>query len=418
VQQSHEKFYKKTMQEKQEMISQKAQFTTEERKIYENFGALGEKLTGSFIENSIGIMEVPLGVALHFVVNGKEVLVPMAVEESSVIAAASHAAKLAKPSGGFFATTSGSIMFSQIQIVDCLDVYGARLKILEQKEELLEIARKQDPTLARLGGGPCDLEVRILEQSHGSMLIVHLYVDTKDAMGANTVNTMAESVAPVLEKITNGKVYLRILSNLADHRLARARCMIKKSDIGEEAVEGILNAYRFARLDPYRAATHNKGIMNGISAVVLATGNDTRAVEAGVHAYAAKSGQYSPLTIWEKNLEGDLVGTIELPLAMGTIGGTISLHPKAKTNLKIMDVNHGNELAEITASVGLAQNFAALKALATEGIQAGHMKLHANNVAMMAGATSENIEMVVEVMVKEGKVRVDRAKEIIEQLLD
>ncbi|PWW32353.1 3-hydroxy-3-methylglutaryl-coenzyme A reductase [Cytobacillus oceanisediminis] len=409
------KFYKKTMQEKHDTLRAHASLTEDELQGYVNFGHLGERRTSSFIENSIGVMEVPLGVALNFMVNGKETIVPMAVEESSVVAAASHAAKLAKPSGGFFASTTGSIMFSQIQIVNCEDVYGAKLKILEHKKELIETARKKDPILASLGGGPKDLEVRVIDHQDGPMLVVHLQVDTKDAMGANTVNTMAESIAPTLEQITNGKVYLRIISNLADQRLARSRCKIRKSDIGQAAVDGIINAYRFAKADPYRAATHNKGIMNGISAVVLATGNDTRAVEAGAHAYAAISGHYSPLTTWEKDREGDLIGTIELPLAVGTVGGTISLHPKAQTNLKIMKVKTSKELAEIMASVGLAQNFAALRALATEGIQAGHMKLHARNIAMMAGADISQIDEVVSIMVKEGNIRLDRAKEILNQ---
>ncbi|MBT2710829.1 hydroxymethylglutaryl-CoA reductase, degradative [Bacillus sp. ISL-47] len=409
------KFYKKTMQEKHDTLRAHASLTEDEIQGYANFGYLGESRTSSFIENSIGVMEVPLGVALNFVVNGKETIVPMAVEESSVVAAASHAAKLAKPSGGFFASTTGSIMFSQIQIVNCEDVFGAKLKILEQKEELLETARKKDPILVSLGGGPKDLEVRVIDHQDGPMLVVHLLVDTKDAMGANTVNTMAESIAPMLEQITSGKVYLRIISNLADQRLARSRCKIRKSDIGQAAVDGIINAYRFAKADPYRAATHNKGIMNGISAVVLATGNDTRAVEAGAHAYAAISGHYSSLTTWEKDREGELIGTIELPLAVGTVGGTISLHPKAQSNLKIMKVKTSKELAEIMASVGLAQNFAALRALATEGIQAGHMKLHARNIAMMAGADISQIDEVVSIMVKEGNIRLDRAKEILNQ---
>jgi hydroxymethylglutaryl-CoA reductase len=409
-------FYKKSMNERHSTLQISASLLDEEIERYKKFGSLGEELSDYFIENSIGVMEVPLGIALNFIVNNREVIVPMAVEESSVVAAASYAAKLARSSGGFFATTSGSIMIAQIQLLNCEDIHGARLKILEQKEEILTLARKQDPTLESLGGGPCDMQVRILENSDEPMIIVHLLVDTKDAMGANTVNTMAESIAPLLEKITNGQVCLRIISNLADQRLARSRCIIKKQEIGEDTVDGVVRAYQFAKMDPYRAATHNKGIMNGISAVVLATGNDTRAVEAGAHAFAAKSGQYSPLTTWEKNRDGDLIGTIELPLAVGTVGGTVSLHPKAKTNLKILGAETSENLAEIMASVGLAQNFAALRALATEGIQAGHMKLHAKNIAIMAGASSGNLEQTVSRMIAEGNIRLDRAKEIIKEL--
>jgi hydroxymethylglutaryl-CoA reductase len=410
------KFYQLSMKERQEIVQENVgTLTSEEINLYQNYGSLGESLTDQLVENSIGTIEVPLGVAVNFIVNGKDVLIPMATEESSVVAAASHAAKLARPTGGFIATTTGSVMFSQIQLVGISDLHGAKMKILENKEEILEQARKQDPVLDQLGGGPLDLEVRVF-QNQPSMLVVHLIVNTLDAMGANAVNTMAESIGPLLESLTGGNVLLKIISNLADKRLARARCTIRKEDLkGEEVVDSIINAYQFASQDPYRAATHNKGIMNGISAVVLATGNDTRAVEAGAHAYASRYGRYTSLSTWEKNEQGNLVGTIELPMAVGVIGGATSIHPKTKTNLKIMDITGAKELAEVIASVGLAQNLTALKALATDGIQKGHMKLHAKNVAIMAGATGEAVDLIASQLVKEGQVRIDRAKELVNQ---
>lgn len=293
------------------------------------------------------------------------------------------------------------------------------MRILEHKDDILQIAREQDPLLIQLGGGPRDIEVRVIDDAEGPIVVVHLSVHVLDAMGANIVNTMAESIAPALERISRGRVYLRIISNLADKRLARGRCIVRKEELGEpETVNNIVNAYRFATKDPYRAATHNKGIMNGISAVVLATGNDTRAVEAGAHAYAARSGQYTSLSTWEINQDGNLVGTLELPLAVGITGGITSIHPKAKENLKILKVKSARQLAEIIVSVGLAQNFAALRALVTEGIQKGHMNLHAKNIAIQAGATGSEIDQIAEQLVLEGKIRLDRAKQLFRQLSD
>ncbi len=410
------KFYKMELKERQEWIKSQARLLSAEAELFENFGSLGAELSDQLIENTVGVMEVPLGVAVNFKVNGKDVLVPMAVEESSVVAAASHGAKLARSTGGFKATTSESVMFSQIQLVGISDLYGAKMKILENKTDLLELARNQDPTLDKLGGGPCDLEVRIFDKGYHDMLVVHLVVNTLDAMGANAVNTMAESISPELEQITGGKPLLKIVSNLADKRLARARCVIRKEDLnGEDVIDRIISAYHFAAQDPYRAATHNKGIMNGISSVILATGNDTRAVEAGAHAYAARFGQYTSLSTWEKDKNGDLVGTLELPMAIGIIGGATSIHPKAKANLKLMNITRATKLAEVIASVGLAQNLTALKALATDGIQKGHMKLHAKNIAMMAGADGSQVEMIAGQLVKEGDVKLDRAQQLLEQ---
>lgn len=405
------RFYQKTPFERINKIKNETGLSAEEVNRYNDFGSLGSEIADLLIENTMGIMEVPLGVATNFVVNRKDVLVPMATEESSVIAAASNGAKLARTTGGFTVTTTGSMLFSQIQLTGIKDVYSARLKIYEKQKEIIEKAAEQDPTLLKLGGGPKGVEVRVFENMN--MVVVHLLVDTLDAMGANAVNTMAEKISPMLEYITGGKAYLRILSNLADKRLTRARCTISKDDLSDEAIDGIISAYQFAAVDRYRAATHNKGIMNGISAVVLATGNDTRAVEAGAHAYATRSGHYSPLTTWEKNHNGDLVGTLELPIVVGIIGGATSIHPKAKSNINMMHIKSANDLAQIIAAVGLAQNLTALKALSTEGIQKGHMKLHAKNIAYMAGAKGPVIEKVATQLIEEDNLNIDRAKEII-----
>ncbi len=368
------------------------------------------------IENVIGKMEIPLGIAVNFLINGKEVLIPMAIEETSVVAAASNAAKIARVKGGFFTQSTDPVMIGQIQLTGVKDPYNAKMTILSQKERFLEIANEKDPILVKFGGGARDIEVRIIDTPVGKMVITHLLVDCRDAMGANAVNTMAETIAPLIESITGGKVYLRIISNLATKRIARARAIFSKDALGgEEVVEGILQAYAFAFGDPFRATTHNKGIMNGIIAVALATGNDTRALEAGAHSYACITGKYLPLTTWERNEDGDLVGTIELPLAVGIVGGATRAHPVARTSLKILEIKTANELAEIMAAVGLAQNLAALRALATEGIQKGHMSLHAKNIAIMAGAKGDLIDKIAEIMVKEKKIRIDRAEELMKE---
>lgn len=409
-------FYKLTPKERLELVKDFAGLNDEEITVLGTTGSLGE-LADRMIENVVGAMPLPLGIAANFMINGKDYLIPMAIEEPSVVAAASNAAKIAGERGGFQTSSTEPIMIGQIQVTDVSDPSSAKFTILAHKQQILEIANEKDPVLVNLGGGAKDVEVRVIDTIAGPMVIVHLLVSVKDAMGANAVNTMAEAVAPFIEQITGGKVYLRIISNLATHRLAFARAVFAKDAIGgEDVVDGILSAYLFAKSDPYRCATHNKGIMNGIDAVVIATGNDFRAVEAGAHAYASITGQYLPLTHWEKNRDGDLVGTIELPLAVGLVGGATTTHPTAKVNVKILGVKTANELAEIIAAVGLAQNFAALRALATEGIQRGHMSLHARNVAIAAGAQGELIDKVAEILVKEKKVRVDRAKEVLETI--
>ena len=409
-------FYKLSIDERLQKVKEFAGLTDEELEVIK-YGKLPLEVADHMIENVIGLWPLPFAVATNFLINGKDYLVPMAIEEPSVVAAASNAAKMARESGGFEAEATDSIMISQIQVVKVPDLEEAKRTIMAEREKLLELANEMDPLLVKLGGGARDLEVRTIDTDAGPMLVVHLYVDTLDAMGANTVNTMAEGLAPTIERLTGGKVYLRILSNLADRRLARAKAKFAKAAIGgEEVVEGIMWAYRFAKYDPYRAATHNKGIMNGIIAVARATGQDTRAIEAGAHSYAARGGKYTSLTEYWVDENGDLWGSIELPLAVGTVGGVVRVHPIAKLALKILGVQKARELAQVMAAVGLAQNFAALRALATEGIQAGHMKLHARNIALAAGATPEEVDRVVEKMIREKRISLERAKEILEEI--
>jgi len=409
-------FYKLSGEERIAKLKELCGLTEEECNDIFNTGALEFSDVDRMIENVVGTFDLPLGIAMNFKINGKDYLIPMAIEEPSVVAAASKAAKIAREKGGFWASATDQIMIGQIQVVNVPDPNGARMEIYRHKEEILELANAQDPVLVKFGGGAKDIEVRLVKAKSGVMVVVHLLVDTKDAMGANAVNTMAEAVAPKLESITGGDVILRIISNLAVHRLARAKAIFSKEALGgEEVVDGILNAYYLAEADPFRAATHNKGIMNGISAVVRATGNDTRAVEAGAHSYAAFGGCYKPLTCYEKNRDGDLVGTIELPTAVGLVGGATKVHPVARAAIKILGVKSAAELGMILAAVGLAQNFGALRALATEGIQRGHMKLHARNIAITAGAPKELVDKVVAEMLKRKAIRMDVAQEIIKK---
>jgi len=410
-------FYKLKPKERLEIVKDFASLTEDEVEALMNTGSLPIELADRMIENVIGAIPIPIGVAVNFLINGRDYMIPMAIEEPSVVAAASNAARMARRSGGFHAECTRPVMIGQIQCVGIKDPYRAKMEVLSAKEEILQKANEQDPLLVSLGGGAIDLEARVIDTRSGPMLITHLLVDCKDAMGANAVNTMAEAVAPMIERITGGRVYLRIISNLATKRLARAWTKIDKEAVGgEEIVDGIVEAYNFASADPYRAATHNKGIMNGVIAVAIATCNDHRAIEAGAHAYAAISGRYLPLSVWEKNEDGDLVGSVELPMAVGTVGGATRVHPIAKICLKILGVKSANELAAVMAAVGLAQNLAALRALADEGIQRGHMKLHARNIAIQAGAKGELIDLLVQRMVEERKIRLDRAKELLKEL--
>jgi len=406
-----------------EHIARAASLASDEAALLARPDALGIDRANGMIENVIGTFELPLGVAGNFVVNGREYLVPMAVEEPSVVAAASFMAKLAREGGGFEASSTGPLMRAQVQVVGIGDPHGARLAVLRARERILEVANSRDKVLIGLGGGCRDIEVHVFESTpRGAMVVMHLIVDVRDAMGANTVNTMAEAVSPLVEELTGGTVRLRILSNLADLRLARARVRLAPSVMatrersGEEVVEGVIDAYTFAAVDPYRAATHNKGIMNGIDPVIVATGNDWRAVEAGAHAYACRHGRYTSLTTWEKDNSGALVGTIELPMPVGLVGGATKTHPLARLALKVLGVQSAQELGEVAAAVGLAQNLGALRALATEGIQRGHMALHARNIALVAGATGEEIDAVARQMAAEHDVRTDRAVALLEAL--
>jgi hydroxymethylglutaryl-CoA reductase len=416
-------FYDKSLSDRVDTIAALAGLAREERAALDGTGGLTPDQANHMIENVVGTHALPLGVAVNFSINGRDVLVPMAIEEPSVVAGASFMAKLARAGGGFRAHTTDPLMIGQIQILDAPAIEAARMALLEHKTRILELANQVDPVLVRLGGGARDLEVRVFEQSPiGPFLVAHLVYDTRDAMGANAVNTACEALAPTIEQVTGGRVHLRILSNLADRRLARASCTIPVQELafgefsGERVRDGIIEAWAFAAVDPYRATTHNKGIMNGIDPVVIVTGNDWRAIEAGAHAYAARNGRYTSLSTWGKDGAGNLVGTIELPLAVGIVGGATKVHPTAQAALKLMGITHAHELAEIIASVGLAQNVAALRALSTEGIQRGHMSLHARQVAVAAGAQGDLVEVVAGRMVAEKKVRIDRAEEILREL--
>jgi len=410
-------FYKLEVEDRLKKIAELANLNEEDMNILKKYGNLPIDVANRMIENVIGTMAYPYAVAVNFLINGKDYIVPMVLEEPSVVAAASNAAKIMRENGGIKSITTGPIMIGQIQVVNVKDPYYAKMIVLENKDEIIKIGNEQDPILVKLGGGVKDVEARVIESPIGPMLIVHLIVNVKDAMGANAVNTMCEAVAPFIERITHGRVYLRIISNLADRRLVRSWVKIRKETIGgEEVVNGIVNAWAFAAADPYRAATHNKGIMNGVIAVALATAQDHRAIEAGAHAYAARYGKYGPLSTWEKDENGDLVGSLEMPMAVGIVGGATKVHPVARISLKILGIKTATELAEIMGAVGLAQNFAALRALATEGIQRGHMKLHARNIAVMAGAKGDLVDKVAEIMIREKKIRFDRAKELVEKL--
>jgi len=409
-------FYKLSPKERLAFVREFAGLSDRECALLRNTGSLPLDLADRMIENVIGATPVPLGIAVNFQINKRDYLIPMAIEEPSVVAAASYAAKMAREGGGFHTSSTPPIMIGQIQAVGIKDPYAARMYVIQAKEEILKKANDQDPVLVSVGGGAKDLDAKVINTTQGPMLITELHVDCRDAMGANAVNTMAEAVTPIIERLTGGRVYLRIISNLATKRLVRAWCTVPKEVVGgEEVIDGIVNAYAFAAADPYRAATHNKGILNGIIAVIIATCNDHRAIEAGAHAYAARNGHYTALSTWEKNENGDLVGSVELPMAVGLIGGAVRTHPIAKIAIKILGVKTANEFAEVLAAVGLAQNLGALRALAHEGIQRGHMSLHARNIAVAAGATDKLIDLVAGKMVEERKIRMDRAKELIEQ---
>ena len=418
-------FYRLSPQERVDILQEFADLTEEEAEALSGVAGLSQTQADNMTENVVGVFGLPMGIATNFLINGRDYLIPMAIEEPSVVAGASFAARLVRDGGGFKTSSDEPLMIGQIQVLEAGDPWGARFELLAAKERILTLANEQDPVIVKLGGGARDLEVRVVEHSPvGQMLIVHLIYDTRDAMGANTVNTALEAVAPLVAEISGGRTLLRILSNLADRRLARAKGMVPISSLahgefsGEEVAQGIVEGWAFAAADAYRAATHNKGIMNGIDAVVVATGNDWRAIEAGAHGYAAKSGRYTSLSAWQLDTDGSLVGTLELPMAVGVVGGATRVHPAAKAALKLLGVKTARELAGVIAAVGLAQNLAALRALASEGIQRGHMKLHARQIAIAAGAEGEMIGRVVRAMLAENTVRLDRAEAILNQLQD
>ncbi|MFQ5612707.1 MAG: hydroxymethylglutaryl-CoA reductase, degradative [Anaerolineae bacterium] len=413
-------FYKKSIEERLEIVADWAGLTAEERAVLRAGGGLDPGTADHMIENVVGVYGLPLGFAANFLINGRDVLVPMVIEEPSVVAGASFIARLARQSGGFSTSSTEPHMIAQIQVLDVDDRQAARLAVLERRQDLLDRLNGAGGRPASRHSRALDLEVRLIDDSPaGPMLVVHLIYDTGDAMGANIVNTAAESLAPIVEEITGGRALLRILSNLADRRLARAKCVIPAEALafagfsGEQVVQNIVEAQALAEVDPYRAATHNKGIMNGVDAVVIATGNDWRAIEAGAHAYAARTGRYTALSRWSKDAEGNLAGELEMPLAVGIVGGATRVHPLPGVLLKIIGVSTARELAEIIVAVGLAQNLAAIRALATEGIQRGHMSLHARQVAIAAGAAGDRIRQIADRLVAERNIRLDRAQELL-----
>ena len=407
-------FYDKSVKERREKIAELTNLSKEEIQILKGKG-VSEDIFNIMIENVIGSISLPLGVATNFIINEKEYLIPMAIEESSVVAAASYAAKIAREKGGFSAEYTGSYVIGQIQVLGITDFEAARKAIKENQSYLLETANSTNKILTDLQGGAQNIEIRQVGGQLGNYMLIHLIVDVKDAMGANAVNTMLESLKPKIEELTGGITLLRILSNYALKRMVKVTAVFDKDKLGgEDVVNKILIANDLAENDQYRAVTHNKGIMNGIISVLLATGNDTRAVEAGAHAFAAKDGKYKSLTQYEKDEQGNLVGSLEIPLSVGILGGAINANPAYKIALKILSADGIEEFSSVIAAVGLAQNLAALRALATEGIQKGHMSLHARNLALTAGAKGDEIEKIAQQMVREENISFDRAKELLE----
>ncbi len=412
-----------SVNERRAKVSEACGLSTNSQSLLQGQGALPMNVADGMIENVIGTFELPIGVATNFLINDRDYLIPMVVEEPSVVAAASYMARIARSCGGFKTSSCQPIMRGQIQILGLKDPFAARLALLQSRDDIIALANKRDDILIGLGGGCKDIDVHIFESTaSGPMVVLHLLVDVRDAMGANTVNTMAEAVAPLLETITGGTVRLRILSNLADLRLARASVTLTPASLatdafsGERIIAGIVEACSLAIIDPYRAATHNKGIMNGIDPIVIATGNDWRAIEAGAHAYASRAGSYTTLTRWEQDNNGDLRGTIELPMALGLVGGATKTHPAAQASLEILKVQSAQELAEVTVAVGLAQNLGALRALSTEGIQRGHMALHARNIAIMAGAVGKEVQVVAIELSNANDVRLENAQAALKRL--
>ncbi len=416
-------FYRRRRDERARIVAAWAGLTPAEQAALEGRAGLTAEQADHMIENVIGVYALPLGIATNFVINGRDVLVPMVVEEPSIVAGVSFAAKLAREGGGFTTSADDPVMIGQIQVLDVADLDAAAARVLDAQDELLAEADCCDRVIVDLGGGARGLEVRPFpETPAGPMLVVHLLFDVRDAMGANAVNTTVERLAPRIEALTGGRVSLRILSNLADRRKARAACTIPARALATETMAGpdvaraIVEAAVFAAVDPYRAATHNKGVMNGMDAVAIATGNDWRALEAGAHAWAARDGRYRSLTEWTLDAAGDLRGAIELPVAVGTVGGATRVHPAARAALKVLGSPGAQELAQIMAAVGLAQNLAAIRALATEGIQRGHMSLHAKQIAVAAGASGGEVQAIANRMVADGRISAQRAEALLREI--
>jgi len=418
-------FYRLSVSERRELLRDLAGLSDEQVEAWAQMGELSESAADRIIENVVGTLALPVGVATNFIIDDEHYLVPFALEEPSVVAAASNMAKRCHAKGGFTSDNTDPIMIGQIQVVECADPEASKQAVLDAKDELMERCNEVDPILVRFGGGCKDIEARVLDTESGQMVIVHILVDCRDAMGANAVNTMAETIAPRVEAITGGTVILRIISNLAVHRLARVSATFtaaELSDSGDDAdaggkvIDGIIQAYHFAKADPFRATTHNKGIMNAISAIALACGQDWRAIESGAHSYAAHERTYTSLTHWEKDADGNLRGSIELPMAVGLVGGAVTVHPTAKTNIALLGVRSADDLAKVIAAAGMAQNLGALRALATVGIQAGHMKLHARNMAVSAGATEDEVNRVVELASAEGRITAEAIENALKQV--
>jgi len=410
------KFFEKSREERIDIVSRFCNLTSEEVQVLKNSGGISFNQADGMIENAIGTLSFPLGIATNFQINGKDYLIPMVIEEPSVIAAASKAAKIARKKGGFTAQADESYSIGQIQVIGA-EVKSASNSVMESSNEILQLANTKSKSLSKMGRGAKQVSCREIKASSGSMLVVELLIDVGEAMGANITNTMCEAVAPLIEKLTGGKVLLKILSNYSTKRLVKATATFDKDEVGgSEIVDNVILAYEFAESDVYRAVTHNKGVMNGIIAVANATGQDTRAIDAAAHAYTARKGSYGSLTEWKKDKDGNLVGSIELPLAVGIVGGVTNVHPMVQICNKILRVSSAKELACVIAAAGLAQNFSALRALASEGIQKGHMKLHARNIAVSAGAKPEQVDTIVKKMISEGDISIHRAKEILREL--
>ena len=411
------KFFEKSRKERLDIVANFANLSNEELDILQsNNGGISYDEADKMVENAIGTFSLPLGIATNFKINGKDYIIPMVIEEPSVIAAASKGAKIARIKGGFEVTADESYSIGQIQVLD-IDIPSAIQKINNSSNEILQLANSKSNTLSKMGKGAKEISCKEVDTPSGKMLIVELLIDVGDAMGANITNTMCEAVSPLIEKISGGRTLLRILSNYSTRRIAKAKAVFEKEAVGgEKVVNDIILAFEFADNDVYRAVTHNKGILNGIIAVANAVGQDSRAIEAAANAYATKSGRYRSLSQWSKDNDGNLVGTLEIPLSVGIVGGIVNVHPIAKVCTKILGVSTAQELACVMIATGLAQNFSAIRALATEGIQKGHMRLHARNLAAAAGATSEQIDKIVKKMIEEKKISLDRAKELLEQI--